>query len=262
MKFSILLILASFIILSENVVTAQSAHNVEESQILSQEIIQSDSLFWEAYNSCDIIGMKTFLTDDLEFYHDKNGLTSKLDNFLEAIKKGICTNENWRLRREVVQGSMEIFPLNNYGAILTGEHIFYVNEDNKKDKLVGKAKFTHIWKHEDDTWKMSRVFSYDHQPIVYKTPKTEITLTDEILSKYLGNYKSSRIGNVTISKEDNLLNLEAGEFKVNLHPETENLFFVKDRNLQFEFVIDEKTELLKILVQESGEIVEEIMKVN
>lgn len=231
-------------------------------QTQSKKVLYSDSLFWEAYNSCDLIGMKAFLTDDLEFYHDKSGLTSTLDNFVESIENGICANENWRLRREVVEGSLEIFPLDNYGAILTGKHIFYIKENDKKERLDGKAKFTHIWKHENDNWKMSRILSYDHQPMVYKTPKTEIELPDEILSKYLGKYESSRIGSVTISIENGLLNLQAGEFKVNIYPETENLFFVKGRDLQFELVKDEKTGLLKIVVHENGEVVEEIIRVN
>ncbi|MEP6949265.1 MAG: hypothetical protein ABI863_08330 [Ginsengibacter sp.] len=42
---------------------------------LTATILNLDSAFWKTYNSCDTAGNKAFFTDDVEFYHDKGGIT-------------------------------------------------------------------------------------------------------------------------------------------------------------------------------------------
>lgn len=137
---------------------------------LTSTILHLDSLFWQAYNTCDVDGMAKFFTEDVEFYHDKNGLITTKASMVAGIRKGLCGNENFRLRREAVPGSVRVFPLNNYGAILSGEHVFYINEKGKKEFPDGLARFTHVWQFKDNTWRMSRILSYDHGPAPYKDP--------------------------------------------------------------------------------------------
>ena len=156
-----------------NQLSAQTNQETKELQNLKDTILHFDSLFWEAYNVCDLEQMATFFTEDLEFYHDKGGLTTTRASLIEVTKKGICSSENWWLRREVVEGSLKVYPLNNYGAILSGEHVFYINEEGKKERLDGLAKFTHVWQYKDNAWKMSRVLSYDHGPATEKSLKKE-----------------------------------------------------------------------------------------
>jgi hypothetical protein len=125
-------------------------------------VLRLDSIFWQAYNHCDVEKMETFFTEDLEFYHDKGGLTVSADSLFKSMRKGLCGNPNWYLRREAIPGTVQVFPMNNYGAILSGEHLFYVNEKGKPERLDGIAKFTHVWRYKDNQWKMHRVLSYDH----------------------------------------------------------------------------------------------------
>ena len=107
-------------------------------------------------------------TDDVEFYHDKGGPTVGIDNFMAALKSGLCGNPDWRLRREPVQRTVQIFPLESshqlYGAIISGEHVFYIKEIGKPEFLDGRARFLQMWLLKDGVWKMSRIFSYDHGP--------------------------------------------------------------------------------------------------
>jgi hypothetical protein len=135
---------------------------------LSKTILSKDSIFWKGYNECNIQNMKQFLADDVEFYHDKGGITLGAEELMNTIKKNLCSNENFRLRRESVEGSLKVYPLENsgviYGAILTGEHVFYVLEKGKPEFLDGLASFTHLWLLKDNVWKMTRIFSYDHGP--------------------------------------------------------------------------------------------------
>ena len=101
-----------------------------------KEVLGLDSTFWQHYNNCNIDAMRSFFTDDIEFYHDKGGILNGLDNFLSTSKRNLCSNDNFRLRRDAVAGSVKIFPMKEgdklYGAILSGQHVFYVLEKRKR----------------------------------------------------------------------------------------------------------------------------------
>lgn len=224
---------------------------------LTKTILHLDSMFWQAYNTCDIEKMGTFFTDDLEFYHDKGGLTKTKASLMEMTKGGMCSGGDWKLRREVVEGSTHVYKLNNYGAILTGEHVFYILEKGKKEKLDGIAKFTHVWRFENNEWKMARVLSYDHQPAPYRNTRKEIAVSAAVLKKYAGKYNSKEAGVVTVEVAPNSLLLQGNNFKATLYAETENVFFLKERDLQFEFVKDNKNNAIKMIVHENGAVVEE-----
>ena len=51
-----------------------------EQQKLEATIHFKDSLFWTAYNNCDIPKFQEFFSNDVEFYHDKGGITNGLEN--------------------------------------------------------------------------------------------------------------------------------------------------------------------------------------
>ena len=65
-------------------------------------------------------------------------------------------------------GTVNVFPLKNgdkiYGAVISGEHLFYVTELGKAEFLDGRANFTHVWLLKNDGYKMARILSYNHHP--------------------------------------------------------------------------------------------------
>ncbi|HEV8592420.1 MAG TPA: nuclear transport factor 2 family protein [Pyrinomonadaceae bacterium] len=143
---------------------------------LRETIMAKDAVFWVAYNKCDTDAFRPMFTDDVEFYHDKGGPTIGLDNLMNALKTGPCGNPDSRLRREAVAGTVRVFPMvkggDVYGAIISGEHVFYVKQKGKPEFLDGHAQFMQLWLFKNGEWKMSRILSYDHgpatQPIVKK----------------------------------------------------------------------------------------------
>jgi hypothetical protein len=118
-----------------------------------------DSIFFHAFNTCDTSKSKLLFTKDLEFYHDAGGLTNYDEN-LNSIRYR-CNNKV-KVRRELVKGSLEVYPIANYGAIEIGQHKFYYTQPGKAEQLDGAFRFVHIWIHKDNEWKISRVISYDH----------------------------------------------------------------------------------------------------
>lgn len=140
--------------------TAQDDHQKD----LFKQIKSLDSIMFSVVYKCDAAKIESFFAEDLEFYHDKGGLTKSRATFMEMQKKNFCGEHPFYLRREPVPGSMKVFPMNNYGAVQTGEHVFYVKGEDGKEVLDGRAKYTHLWKYENDQWRIARVISYDHGP--------------------------------------------------------------------------------------------------
>lgn len=255
LKKAMTLLLTS--LLFSQIVSAQT-----EQEKLSSTILTKDSLFWKTYNNCDTTQFQNFFTEDVEFYHDKGGLTLGLENLSASFKTNLCSNENFRLRREAVAGTVKVFPLQKsnviYGAIISGEHVFYILEKGKKERLDGLARFTHVWMLKDSVWKMNRILSYDHGPAPYINKRKEIKLSAETLNQFVGEYKGAETRKLIIQKENNLLAILNKTKKAILYPEAQNLFFMKERDLTFEFITTGVNKAYKLLIRENGELVEEL----
>ena len=132
-------------------------NHVPVSQALYDTIIHMDSILFNAFNGRDFTTLQTLFTSDLEFYHDKAGVSGYETN-IENFKSNFAKYPS--LKRMLVTGSTEVFPIKNYGAVQTGRHKF-CNKVNGKEECA-TFKFTHLWKNDNGTWKISRVISYDH----------------------------------------------------------------------------------------------------
>ena len=147
--------------------SAQTAGPVATKELFNEIAAQDRMLFDAVFNTCDVQALSGLVTDDFEMYHDKGGLVATSGaQFVESIR-GMCerqkTGEDYRARRELVEGSLEVYPLNNYGAVEVGVHRFYKKTEGQPDKLVELARFTQVWKKDPSGWKLARVLSYDHK---------------------------------------------------------------------------------------------------
>ena len=116
-------------------------------------IVAKDTEYFNAYNTCDIKKQASLYSEDLEFFHDKGGLSTSKQEVLAAIEKNICE----KVTRTLVAGSIEVYPIKDYGAIEIGYHKFYNNQEpNAKSKA---SKFIMVWKNEDEKWFISKVIS-------------------------------------------------------------------------------------------------------
>ncbi|MFO1495789.1 MAG: nuclear transport factor 2 family protein [Lysobacterales bacterium] len=125
------------------------------------------ALFDALFNRCDVDALAPLIAEDLEFFHDKHGLTAGKKVFLDGIA-GMCerqrTGEDYRARRELVAESSEVYPMNAIGALHVGVHRFYMLKDGEAEKLVEVGRFANLWQQQaDGHWQLRRVFSYDHR---------------------------------------------------------------------------------------------------
>jgi hypothetical protein len=125
-------------------------------------------LFELFFLGCDPARLRPMLTEDIEFYHDKGGFAFHNASEMVADYSRNCTErakpDAWRSRRALVPASLMVDPVPGYGAIETGEHLFYERKGDGPEKLAGRARFAIVWKWEDGGWKMSRALSYAHTP--------------------------------------------------------------------------------------------------
>jgi hypothetical protein len=147
--------LTLFVVFNVLVWTKSTAQ--QDATNLSETIFKLDSTLFHAFNTCDIQTFQSMFSTDLEFYHDTGGLTD-----YQHTVNAIHTNCERKLGlvRTLVPGSLEVYPINDYGAIQIGSHQFCHPENGKQD--CGTFKFVHIWKYADGQWKITRVVSYDH----------------------------------------------------------------------------------------------------
>lgn len=120
---------------------------------LYQKISALDTKLFTAYNTCDLAAIGPMVDENLEFYHDKTGLSVGRQPLLDALKNNICG----KVKRELV-GSIEVYPLANYGAVEIGIHRF----SHTGDSDTGEARFIQLWREKDGTWQLTRVISFDH----------------------------------------------------------------------------------------------------
>lgn len=137
--------------------TRLNAQDKKKEDALYVEIARMDSIVFNAFNQRDTATFKKLFTGDLEFYHDKGGLTGyqQTVEFMRSI-----TKDNNGLRRDLVPGTLEVYSIPGYGAMQIGSHTFCHPENGKQE--CGTFKFMHVWKQTGNGWKISRVISYDH----------------------------------------------------------------------------------------------------
>ena len=154
------IILTSACSTTKNNLKAQVKEYSPASKALYDSIAYVDSVFFNAFNTRNLDKLKTLLSEDLEFYHDLGGVTNYNQN-VDAFKK---TFENDRgVRRKLVEGTLEVYPIKDYGALETGIHRFYATEKGQQEKLSSEAKFVQVWQKKDGEWKITRIISYGHQ---------------------------------------------------------------------------------------------------
>jgi len=136
---------------------------------LTAAIAAEEARLFEAFFVRHDLGeLERLVADDFEFVHDKHGLMpGGKEAFLAGAQRSLeleAAGTNLRARRELVPGTHEVYPLNDYGAVALGLHRFYGVTEGAPDELRETGRFVHLWRATEDGWQLARVISYDHRP--------------------------------------------------------------------------------------------------
>ena len=140
---------------------AQSADGaLPHDDTLYRRVAALGSALFDAYNRCDLGTFASLLGDDLEFYHDHDGLGRGKETVVDAVRRNICG----KVRRVLVPGTLQVYPIPGYGAVEMGLHRFH-HPGSDASQPVGEARFIQIWAREEDGWKLTRVISVGHHAL-------------------------------------------------------------------------------------------------
>lgn len=127
---------------------------------LFDTIAALDSAVFDAFNTCSspeqLQKHASFFAPDVEFYHDMGGVTWTRQAMIANTRKNVCGN----FRRELVPGTLKVFPIKDFGAIEQGTHRFC---QFATGKCEGLAEFVIVWRHQKASWQITRVLSYAHR---------------------------------------------------------------------------------------------------
>ena len=132
-----------------------SAQQPLDAELVGREL---DAKLFDSFNSCDLTAFGELLAQDVEFYHDKDGLTVGRQAVVDAVRENICS----KVRRELVADSLKSFPMEKYGLLQFGEHRFCTVGT---ETCTGTGRFVHLWRQTDGAWQATRIISYDHRAL-------------------------------------------------------------------------------------------------
>src|SRR5688572_10558461 len=97
-KFSFAIVCIIIVMISCSTTKSAKTEGLEpytpESKALHDTIVQMDSLLFDAYNTCKIEVFGSMVSEDVEFYHDRGGLSTSKPQLVEAIRNNICGKVN------------------------------------------------------------------------------------------------------------------------------------------------------------------------
>ena len=154
-------LLATIVVLLTSCNTAKNTYRTTknytpDNQQLYNTIVKLDSIFFDAYNTCNLNLEKygAFFSENIEFYHDNGGLMTSKQGIISATEKNICG----KVTRELIKGSIEVYPIKDYGAVEIGLQKFHNNQESiGTPSQVGR--FMIIWENKNNEWKIKRVVS-------------------------------------------------------------------------------------------------------
>lgn len=128
---------------------------------LHDTIAALDHEVFDAFNHCadpaQLQEHAGYFASDVEFYHDTGGVTWTREAMLANTRNYACGHYT----RELVPGTLQVYPVKDFGAISRGVHRFCQVAAGRCD---GEADFTMVWRLRDGKWEITRVLSYGHRP--------------------------------------------------------------------------------------------------
>lgn len=129
-------------------------------EALDATVAALDAAVFDAFNRCSdpaqLERHARYFAEDVEFYHDTGGVTWTREAMLEGTRRHVCG----QFTREIVPGTLRVYPIKDFGAIAQGTHRFCPFASGRCE---GIAEFTMVWRFKEGDWQVTRVLSYGHR---------------------------------------------------------------------------------------------------
>lgn len=120
-----------------------------------------DTQMFDSFNHCDDPAQferhRALFDEKVEFYHDNGGVTWTREEMLGNVRKNVCG----KFRRELIPGTLRVYPIKDFGAMEIGEHRFCATGETT---CAGRGEFILVWHRVGERWQVTRAISYAHRP--------------------------------------------------------------------------------------------------
>lgn len=90
-----------------------------------------------------------------------------------------------------------------------------------------------------------------------------VKLSDQVLDMYAGTYLQPNGKNITVTREKNAIKFSGEDMSTHvLYPQAENKFFLKDADVQMEFVKDAADKVVSLVIYQNGRQVMDVKRAN
>ncbi|MCJ2188947.1 nuclear transport factor 2 family protein [Novosphingobium beihaiensis] len=210
----------------------QAHPDPKDQSTAKDQVLAAEKAYWKTFNACDLDTMGHFLTQDVEFYHDKSGKNATRAKVIASMRDGPCNPAaSTHMRREPVARTGQVFLLAGGYALTRGEHRFLTTGPDKIERHDSIARYTVLWRKTGAGWQIARAISYDHRPdlpnlIPVQQPMAQLRAAQ-------GQYQLDDGNILPVTLKDGKLTLGTGERAMELVPLGKGLFGTEGRWLQF-----------------------------
>ena len=198
----------------------------------------------KAFAQADKAAFERLVTDDLTMTHGFGEVFSKAQEM--AVMRP-STPE-----RPLPALSVEDPKVRIYGdaAIMTGS-LVETNRDGRRELVL---RFTNTYIKQNGQWRMVA-----GQLTTLSRERASVKLDPRIYDPYVGQYQNSAGRILSVMKEGDRLVIEVGGNKIELFPESETQFFVKEADVLLVFVKDHEGRVVCLINRRpNGNIVQEM----
>ena len=145
-----------------------STADVPTGHKLVEVITELDAKISAAYSTCDLNAMASLLAPDVELYNDETGRIVGRDSVIDTLRKNLCgglRSAVVKYRRELVAGSLEVFPIARFGALEFSKSEIWADQSDGTSKPVVIVRALTVWELRAGVWMAARQFAYSHEPV-------------------------------------------------------------------------------------------------
>jgi ketosteroid isomerase-like protein len=211
---------------------------------VEQEILRLERERLAAFARADKAAFERLVSDDLTMTHGYGEFFNKAQEM--AVMRP-STPE-----RPLPALSIEDAKVRIYGdaAVMTGS-LVETNRDGRRELVL---RFTNTYVKQKEQWWMVA-----GQLTTLSRERASVKVEPKIYDAYVGQYRNPAGRILTVLREGDRLVIEVRGEKLELFPESENQFFIKEADVLFVFVKDEQGRVVRLINRRpNGDIIQEI----
>lgn len=146
-----------------------SPEPMPQGEALHDAISARDSVFFETFfDRCEPDALAAMLDPGFEMYHDLDGLVAGSAEAFVVLYAERCADysdpdpDRFHVGRAHVPGSRIVRPIAGWGALEEGSHVFLERKGDGPERIVGGARYMHLWRWTGTEFRLVQSLSYDH----------------------------------------------------------------------------------------------------